>query len=242
MSDSTTTAVSSPSPTLRRHNSITAITPNEFHRSAKKPPLRTTSLDLELLLLKSPYTSYTSLRDMLPSPHASVNSPTGSSAAVNSGYEISIRNRLVKQAAWAYLQPMSSFPTNSSAPNFLSRLCHRFSSANSITSCFSSMVSGFTRIFRQILQAFRGQVRAWWTLIFLILILIYHFPICKYSFSFNCYYGIKIKLKMNKRTNLITKDKTVFSSTILYYVTIYLHVESINYGKIVNNGVFFCWA
>ncbi|CAK8544129.1 unnamed protein product [Lathyrus sativus] len=158
MSDSTTTAVT-PSPSLRRHNSITAVTPNKLHRSAKKPPLRTTSLDLELLLLKSPYTSYTSLRDMLPSPHAAVNSPTGSSAAINSGYEISIRNRLVKQAAWAYLQPMSSFPTNSSTPSFLSRLCHRLSS-NSIISCFSSMVSGFTRIFHQILHGFGGQVRA----------------------------------------------------------------------------------
>ncbi|XP_058739005.1 uncharacterized protein LOC131610931 [Vicia villosa] len=161
MSDSTTTAaVTSPSPTLRRHNSITAITPNKFHPSANKPPLRTTSLDLELLLLKSPYTSYTSLRDMLPSPHAAVNSPTTSSATINSGYEISIRNHLVKQAAWAYLQPMSSFPTNSSTPNFLRRLCHRLSSSSSITSCFTSMVSGFTRIFHQILQAFRGQVRA----------------------------------------------------------------------------------
>ncbi|CAI8614907.1 unnamed protein product [Vicia faba] len=156
MSDSSTTAVTSPLPTLRRHNSITATTPNKFHRSANKPPLRTTSLDLELLLLKSPYTSYTSLRDMLPSPHAAVNSPTTSSATINSGYEIPIRNHLVKQAAWAYLRPMSSFPTNSSTPNFLSRL----SSVNSITSCFSSMISGFTRIFHQILQAFNGQVRA----------------------------------------------------------------------------------
>jgi len=152
MADSTTATAAITSP-LRRHNSISAITPT-------KPPIRTSSLDLELLLLKSPspFTSYTSLRDMLPSPHA-VNSPTASSATMNSGYEISIRNRLVKQAARSYLQPMSSSVGNSSAPNFLRRFWYRLSSANHLTDCFSSMVSGFTRIFYQILHTFSGQVR-----------------------------------------------------------------------------------
>ncbi|WJX84885.1 hypothetical protein P8452_67408 [Trifolium repens] len=145
------TAVTS---TLRRHNSISSITSDKLLQSPTKPPIRTSSLDLELLLLKSPCTSYTSLKDML-SPNAAVNSPTASSAAIN--YEIPIRNRLVKQAAWAYLQPMSSTVENSSAPNFLSRIFHRLSSDNPLVDCFSSLVSGFTRIFCRIFHTFSGQ-------------------------------------------------------------------------------------
>jgi hypothetical protein len=95
----------------------------------------------------------------LLSPKAAVNSPTASSANINSGYEIPIRNRLVKQAAWAYLQPMSSTVENSSAPNFLSRIFHRLSSDNPLVDCFSSLVSGFTRIFCRIFHTFSGQVR-----------------------------------------------------------------------------------
>ncbi|KAM1096356.1 hypothetical protein ACFX15_013460 [Malus domestica] len=79
-------------------------------------------LDLEFLSHKSSE-SYTSLKDLLPS--SAVNSPTAASAN-NSGYEISIRNRLVKQAAWAYLQPMSS-TSGPSGPNFLRRLCQKLS-------------------------------------------------------------------------------------------------------------------
>ncbi|MQL77666.1 hypothetical protein Taro_010073 [Colocasia esculenta] len=48
---------------------------------------------------------YTSLRDVLPSPSAP--SPTAAAAWPHEG-EISIRNRLVKQAAYAYLQPMAA--------------------------------------------------------------------------------------------------------------------------------------
>ncbi|KEH30886.1 hypothetical protein MTR_4g085050 [Medicago truncatula] len=67
---------------------------------------------------------------MLPFPHA-VNSPTTSSSTMNSGYEISIRSRLVKQASGSYLiHPMSSSVGNSSAPNFLRRLYHRVSFVN----------------------------------------------------------------------------------------------------------------
>ncbi|PNX62125.1 hypothetical protein L195_g061001, partial [Trifolium pratense] len=119
---------------LRRHNSISAITSNKLHPSSTKAPIRSSSLDLVLLLLKSrPLTSYTSLRDML-SPKADINSPTASGAN-NSGFVISIRNRLVKQAALAYLQPMSSSVENSfnsSAPNFLHRIFHRISSDNTV--------------------------------------------------------------------------------------------------------------
>ncbi|XP_052199542.1 uncharacterized protein LOC127806353 [Diospyros lotus] len=64
--------------------------------SAASPP------DLALITMIGPF-SYTSLKDLLPS--MAVNSPTASSAA---GSDLGIRNRLVKQAAWAYLQPSAS--------------------------------------------------------------------------------------------------------------------------------------
>ncbi|XP_057438890.1 uncharacterized protein LOC130730795 [Lotus japonicus] len=161
MGDSTATPIT---PTLHRRNSIAAVTPSKFSREATPPPLRTTSLDLASL--KSPFTSsaYTSLRDMLPSPYAAVNSPTAASAA-SSGYEISIRNHLVKQAAWAYLQPMSSASpasSSSSVPRFLRRLCHPPCSAKPLVTCFSflynHLVSGVASIFHRILHTLRGQV------------------------------------------------------------------------------------
>ncbi|KAJ4979467.1 hypothetical protein NE237_010247 [Protea cynaroides] len=69
--------------------------------------------DLELisLRLQTKVTKYTSLKDLLPSsPASSTQSPTDT---VGSGYEICIRNRLVKQAAWAYLRPNSVSPQSS---------------------------------------------------------------------------------------------------------------------------------
>lgn len=73
---------------------------------------------------------YTSLKDLLPAA-AAINSPT----AVSSCYEISIRNRLVKQAAWAYLQPMSSSPgTSGRGP--LHRLWLRFCTPVNACLCF----------------------------------------------------------------------------------------------------------
>ncbi|CAL0309988.1 unnamed protein product [Lupinus luteus] len=116
MSDSTATTVTT---TLHRHSSLT------IQNSTQTLSLLSKSLlNLKLDSLNNSLSSYTSLRDMLPSTAAAVNSPTASS----SGYEISIRNHLVKQAAWAYLQPMSASPTSpSAAPHFLRRLYHRFS-------------------------------------------------------------------------------------------------------------------
>ncbi|XP_024979323.1 uncharacterized protein LOC112516487 [Cynara cardunculus var. scolymus] len=84
------------------------------------------SADFELLSLKP--ASYTSLRDILPSTPAVVQSPKVSSSAVRSGYEIPIRNRLVKQAAWAYLRPMSTSP-DSGGSTIFHRLWNRFSDA-----------------------------------------------------------------------------------------------------------------
>nr|GMD42906.1 Formin-like protein [Ipomoea batatas]GMD44397.1 Formin-like protein [Ipomoea batatas] len=80
--------------------------------------------DFELFSIKP--VNYTSLKDLLPGG-AAVNSPRPMTPGSHHGSaEILIRNRLVKQAAWAYLQPMSTSP-DSSAGTFLRRLCLRFS-------------------------------------------------------------------------------------------------------------------
>ncbi|XP_019186411.1 PREDICTED: uncharacterized protein LOC109181112 [Ipomoea nil] len=78
--------------------------------------------DFELFSIKPVH--YTSLKDILPA--AAVNSPRPMTPGSHHGSEILIRNRLVKQAAWAYLQPMSTSP-DSSGGSFLRRLCIRFS-------------------------------------------------------------------------------------------------------------------
>lgn len=109
--DTTTTPVT----TLRRRNSI--ITPSTTSTATSSP-------DFELISLRPP--SYTSLRDILPSGPTTIQSPKVPSFVAHSGYEISIRNRLVKQAAWAYLQPMSSSP-DSGGHNVFHRLWTRFS-------------------------------------------------------------------------------------------------------------------
>ncbi|XP_028787479.1 uncharacterized protein LOC114743434, partial [Neltuma alba] len=116
--------------TLRRWHSIptsVVVPPRADSYAAATHTPRPSVLDLDFGSIKSP-SSYTSLRDVLPSSAAAVNSPTASSAATNSSYHISIRNRLVKQAAWAYLQPLSASPQSSSGPNILRRLSLRFSS------------------------------------------------------------------------------------------------------------------
>ncbi|KAL9682978.1 hypothetical protein QQ045_014790 [Rhodiola kirilowii] len=62
---------------------------------------------------------YTSLKDILP---ATPSPPSGISPSHNSSWhEIPIRNHLVKQAAWAYLQPMST-PRQSGDSGFFSKL------------------------------------------------------------------------------------------------------------------------
>ncbi|KAG6638146.1 hypothetical protein CIPAW_10G015400 [Carya illinoinensis] len=152
----------------RRGNSI--ATPVELPlklslpNSTAKPPHCSNSfpyqngiapvLDFELLSSLKSSLAYTSLKDLLPSSGAAVGSPSSASAA-NSSYEISIRNRLVKQAAWAYLQPMSSSP-GSSGSHFLSRLCLRLST--SVSDCLdfikSHLVPAAIRLLDQILRAF----------------------------------------------------------------------------------------
>ncbi|KAI3747120.1 hypothetical protein L6452_09567 [Arctium lappa] len=114
----------SPISTLRRRNSIG---PSSTYTTHDHPSSSSSySADFELLSLKP--ASYTSLRDILPYTPAVVQSPKVSSFAARSGYEIPIRNRLVKQAAWAYLRPMSTSPDSGGSTVF-HRLWNRFSDA-----------------------------------------------------------------------------------------------------------------
>ncbi|KAG6604323.1 hypothetical protein SDJN02_04204, partial [Cucurbita argyrosperma subsp. argyrosperma] len=142
----------SPSPAnLCRRSLIpsSAMPPQNGTLSPAPPP---SPIDLRLLS-KSSSQSYTSLKDILPSSAVAVNSPTAASPA-NSGYEILIRNRLVKQAAWAYLQPMSA-SSYSAGPNLFHGLWLRFSTGNPISSCL-----GFIRgcIIPSIIRVFRSCI------------------------------------------------------------------------------------
>ncbi|KAK2665637.1 hypothetical protein Ddye_004211 [Dipteronia dyeriana] len=74
-----------------------------FHKGVYSPAAVS---DLEMLTLR--VATYTSLKDLLP-PSSSPRAGMASPPALNSSWhEIPIRNQLVKQAALAYLQPMSS--------------------------------------------------------------------------------------------------------------------------------------
>ncbi|KAL4591836.1 hypothetical protein LXL04_004810 [Taraxacum kok-saghyz] len=97
------------------------------------------SVDFELAAIKP--TCYTSLRDLLPSPAAHVQSPKSPFSAAHSGCEISIRNHLVKQAAWAYLQPMTTSP-ESDGTTVLHRFWIQFSGAflGLITAAFDCLL------------------------------------------------------------------------------------------------------
>ncbi|KAH6797557.1 hypothetical protein C2S52_022111 [Perilla frutescens var. hirtella] len=121
-------------PLLRRRSSIPSsivVAPAKLnlllhHHSSSTTTSATTSSssdDLELLSIRPNSHSYTSLKDLLPA--AAVNSPRPSSAPLGQGgSDICIRNRLVKQAAWAYLQPMSTSPRSADG-SFLRRIWPR---------------------------------------------------------------------------------------------------------------------
>ncbi|XP_009763678.1 uncharacterized protein [Nicotiana sylvestris] len=114
-------------PILRRRNSVmlpkkltlqhqtsasTTITTTATSSSSASSSLtNSASDDFELFSIKP--VSYTSLRDILPPSAVNSPRPMTSPHQGQSGSEISIRNRLVKQAAWAYLQPMSTSPDSS---------------------------------------------------------------------------------------------------------------------------------
>ncbi|KAK9723590.1 hypothetical protein RND81_05G010400 [Saponaria officinalis] len=125
-------------PRLRHQNSY------KLSNSSPSPP---TLPDMDFHAKFPATESYTSLKDIIPSSPSSMLSPTlptstttagcagMTSPTFGSGYEISIRNRLVKQAAWAYLQP-----TVPSSPSSSSR-CVCFSGE-----CFGPIIDVFRRI------------------------------------------------------------------------------------------------
>ncbi|OWM80447.1 hypothetical protein CDL15_Pgr019727 [Punica granatum] len=87
--------------------STNGLGPNHHHKdfaTATAPSAKLEVSDIEMISLQS--ATYTSLRDLIPSSPPAIMSPTNNS----SWYEIPIRNPLVKQAALAYLQPMSTPP------------------------------------------------------------------------------------------------------------------------------------
>ncbi|CAI0462659.1 unnamed protein product [Linum tenue] len=155
----------SPEPLRRRNSIATDAVPIPSRLSlhtSSLPPTNGFLTDLELFSLKSPpgFSSYTSLKDLMPS--SVVNSPATAahgSASVfhDSAYEICIRNHLVKQAAWAYLQPMSSSP-GSADPHFLRRLWSKLAALGGpIKACFRFLQ---LRLIPRIVQAFDRMFRA----------------------------------------------------------------------------------
>ncbi|MCL7022172.1 hypothetical protein MKW94_015605 [Papaver nudicaule] len=126
------------------------------------------SLDFELFSFKPSSLSssaqdddkYTSLKDLMPySLSAAAQSPTGS--MIQPCYEISIRNRLVKQAAWAYLQPMSSSSPGSSSGNSIKRMWFRFENQyvkNPINACLDfikrRLIPMVSRVFDRLISWF----------------------------------------------------------------------------------------
>ncbi|KAK6944093.1 hypothetical protein RJ641_025195 [Dillenia turbinata] len=156
-------------PTLKRRNSIptsTVVVPSKLNLPIKPQSSSFNSnsngvlsaVDFELVPLNS--LSYTSIRDLLPPSPSGIHSPTSASCvgAAACG-QISIRNRLVKQAAWAYLQPMSTSPDSAvsgsgSGFGFFHRLWIQLSGEtlkHYVKSCFAFI----SRAFNHLLRVFR---------------------------------------------------------------------------------------
>jgi len=148
-------------------------------------------LNLDSLSVQTP--TYTSLRDVLPYSGAAVNSPAANH------YHVPIRNRLVKQAAWAYLQPMSTSPSGGpSGPNFFRR--------NPLATCLSfiyhHILPSLTRTLHRILHIFPC---------FLPVILWYHNNFYYYTHFFS--------LNIQKLTFLL-----IANVYIIYYIRAYVYI------------------
>ncbi|XP_048127766.1 uncharacterized protein LOC115753898 [Rhodamnia argentea] len=126
---------------LRRRGPRRALLPHRDQAPGPRPQLpqrRRRRPPPPLDLSGHAFAPYTSLKDLLPAASPSASSPT---AAASSSNEISIRNRLVNRAAWAYLRPMSASP-GSHGPDLLRRLWLRLSA------CLGFIRRAFGRIVR----------------------------------------------------------------------------------------------
>lgn len=127
---------------LRRNSSSSVVFEPNHHSTATIFSTSFPSHDLELMSIKPASHSYSSLKDLLPS--VGVNSPKPKSALARP--DIRIRNRLVKQAAWAYLRPMST-STDFAGGNFIQRL-------------WSGVAAFIDFVCSNIIRAFDGSLRA----------------------------------------------------------------------------------
>ncbi|XVF46978.1 hypothetical protein PTKIN_Ptkin03bG0072200 [Pterospermum kingtungense] len=114
-------------------------------------------IDLPSLLdSRSPlFTSYTSLKDLIPSRKGSNNNPYSKGLTRESVNGIPITNLPVKEGSWADLPPMPEvLPSESSCASFSE---HFFSFVS------DNLMSSFTASFRFIASAFDKFLR-WWKL------------------------------------------------------------------------------
>ncbi|KAF3569530.1 hypothetical protein DY000_02019650 [Brassica cretica] len=121
---------------LRRRITVATPTPTPTPMITSDIPFAIespSSFDFDLISIKPPsFVAYTSLRDIISSPsNSSVKLPSinGSSSPVLSTVgDISIRDPLVKQAAWSYLQATAQTSSEDSAGcQFLRRVWLHFS-------------------------------------------------------------------------------------------------------------------
>ncbi|KAJ4971209.1 hypothetical protein NE237_004308 [Protea cynaroides] len=166
-----------PEPVLQRRNSIaSSVIPSKLNLSSndheklsrfgvvngERKVLHTVD-DLELVsLLSRSKTNYTSLKDLMPSS-LGIQSPRAVPGA-ETGYEICIKNRLVKQAAWAYLQPNTLVP-GSSGRHFFERIWSRFSSEylkNSFNACLEFLDGHVIQMIKRAFDRLFGLIWLGW--------------------------------------------------------------------------------
>lgn len=143
--------IGKPSPLQRRNSIATTVVPAELDIPTEDLNRQTVALDLAT----ERRLSYTSLKDLIPSFSRSFiqSSPGGSN---QSCHEISIRNRLVKQAAWAYLQPVAPSPAPSGS-HFFHGVCSRF-----LPNCLAFFRRHLMPIFSRALDCLRWSLCIRW--------------------------------------------------------------------------------
>ncbi|KAL6005393.1 hypothetical protein ACLOJK_005960 [Asimina triloba] len=150
---------------LRRSNSIASVVPTQFEIPAPDPRPKSSSFptgekrfpqaDFEVVSLTLRPLAYTSLKDVLAAP-------TPKAVVAYNCCDISIRNHLVKQAAWAYLQPMALSPSSSDS-HFFRRVWAGLSGWSYLRKPVSACIGFFQRhvfsriasVFDRLLGAFR---------------------------------------------------------------------------------------